>query len=57
MPRNKSCSGILIKMSMDLVRQYFGEETPESALCRPTVNRGMIFTDDNGRNTVLNRKG
>ncbi|UNC93203.1 NAD(P)/FAD-dependent oxidoreductase [Candidatus Contubernalis alkaliaceticus] len=48
LPRNKSCSGILIKKSMDLVRQYFGEDTPEFTMCKPTDNRGMIFTSDKG---------
>lgn len=30
LPRYKSCSGVLIKKSMDLVRLYFGEETPSA---------------------------
>ena len=33
MPRYKSCSGVLIKKSMDLVKTYFGEDVPESAMC------------------------
>ena len=33
MPRYKSCSGILIKKSMDLVEYYFGECIPSSATC------------------------
>jgi len=34
---------------MDLVRRYFGEDVPISATCTPVENRGMIFTDDTGR--------
>ncbi|MDD4510345.1 MAG: NAD(P)/FAD-dependent oxidoreductase [Oscillospiraceae bacterium] len=48
LPRYKSCSGILIKKTMDLVRRYFGEDTPQLALCAPHENRGMIFTTDKG---------
>ena len=49
LPRYKSCSGVLIKKSMDLVRLYFGEETPLHTMCTPTDNRGMIFTNDKGK--------
>ena len=49
MPRNKSCSGVLIKKSMDLVLQYFGEEVPAFTMCQPTDNKGMIFTNDKGK--------
>jgi len=49
MLRYKSWSGVLIKKSMELVESYFGEEVPESAICIPTENRGMIFTDDRGK--------
>lgn len=46
LPRYKSCSGQLIKKSLDLVREYFGEPVPELAACTPIENKGMIFTDD-----------
>jgi flavin-dependent dehydrogenase len=49
MPRNKSCSGVLIKKSVDLVSSYFGEEIPKFVMCLPNDNRGMIFTNDEGR--------
>lgn len=49
LPRYKSCSGILIRKTMDLVRRYYGQEVPLSATCTPAENRGMIFTDDQGR--------
>ena len=43
MPRYKSCSGQLIKKSLDLIVKYFGESVPESVTCAPMENRGMIF--------------
>ncbi len=57
MPRYKSCSGVLIKKSMDLVKTYFGEEVPMSALCTPTQNRGMVFTDDKGKEYRFEQEG
>ena len=41
MPRYKSCSGVLIKKPMELVKKYFGKAVPESAMCTPTDNRGI----------------
>lgn len=57
MPRNKSCSGVLIKKSMDLVRQYFGEDIPEFTMCKPTDNQGMIFTSDKGQEYRFEQEG
>ena len=57
MPRYKSCSGVLIKKSMELVKIYFGEEVPESAMCTPTDNRGMIFTNDKGKEYRFEQEG
>lgn len=57
LPRYKSCSGILIKKSMELVKLYFGEETPKSAMCTPVENRGMVFTDDKGREYRFEQDG
>ncbi len=48
LPRYKSCSGQLIKKSLDLVREYFGEDVPAYTACTPSENRGIIFTDDKG---------
>ena len=42
MPRYKSCSGQLIKKSLDLVQKYYGEPVPEFTMCAPEVNKGMI---------------
>ena len=57
MPRYKSCSGVLIKKSMELVKTYFGEDVPESAMCTPTANRGMIFTNDKGKEYRFEQEG
>lgn len=57
MPRYKSCSGVLIKKSIDLVKEYFGEDVPSSVMCAPTENRGMIFTDDKGKEYRFEQEG
>lgn len=57
MPRNKSCSGILIKKSMDLVEQYYGEPTPTFTMCEPTDNKDMIFINDKGREYRFEQEG
>ena len=57
MPRYKSCSGVLIKKSMELVKNYFGEAVPESAMCTPTDNRGMVFTNDTGKEYRFEQEG
>ena len=57
MPRYKSCSGVLIKKSMELVKSYFGEDVPESAMCTPTENRGIIFTNDAGKEYRFEQEG
>lgn len=49
LPRNKSCSGMLIKKTVDLVKKYFGEIVPDSVKCTPYDNCGMFFTDKNGK--------
>lgn len=57
MPRYKSCSGQLIKKSLDLVQKYFGEVVPVSTMCAPTENRGMILTVDKGRSYRFEQPG
>lgn len=57
LPRYKSCSGQLIKKSLDLVERYFGESVPESVTCSPAENRGMFFTDDIGRTFLFEQPG
>lgn len=57
MPRYKSCSGQLIKKTMDLVQAYFGEDVPASTMCTPTDNRGMILTNDKGDSFCFEQEG
>lgn len=57
LPRQKSCSGVLIKKSMDLVEKYFGEAAPLHTQCAPNDNRGMIFTTDEGREYKFEQPG
>ena len=48
LPRNKSCSGILIPKSVQLVSAYFHEEVPVRIMCTPYESKGMIFINDDG---------
>lgn len=57
MPRYKSCSGQLIKKSIDLVMAYYGEDVPEQVMCLPHENRGMIFTSDKGKEYRFEQPG
>lgn len=57
MPRYKSCSGQLIKKSIDLVMAYYGEDVPEHVMCLPHENRGMIFTSDKGKEYRFEQPG
>ena len=57
MPRYKSCSGQLIKKTVDLVQEYFGVAVPASVMCTPTENRGMIFTNDKGKEFRFEQPG
>lgn len=56
-PRHKSCSEQLIKKSLDLVKKYYGEPVPESVACSPIINKGMIFTDDEGKAYRFEQEG
>lgn len=57
LPRYKSCSGVLIKKSLDLVARYFGERVPQFTTCAPAENRGMIFTTDKGKEHRFEQDG
>lgn len=57
LPRTKSCSGILIQKSMDLVKRYYGEMPPPCTQCAPADNRGMVFTNDKGMEYRFEQKG
>ncbi len=57
LPRYKSCSGQLIRRSVELVEKYFGENIPNSVLCTPIENKGMIFTNDKGKSYCFEQSG
>lgn len=42
LPRYKSCSGILIQKTIDLVRRYYGKDVPLRATCTPVERRWRI---------------
>lgn len=47
-PREKSCSGLLIKKAIDIVESEFGK-IPDSVLCKPNINKGIIITNEEDR--------
>lgn len=57
LPRYKSCSGIVIERSMRFIEEQFGCAVPQSVTCTPVDNRGMIFTDDDGREYRFSSRG
>ncbi len=57
LPRYKSCSGILIQKSLNLISLYYKELVPESVMCTPAENRGMIFTNDKGKEYAFKQPG
>lgn len=57
MPRNKSCSGILIKKSVELIKLCFGADVPDSVKCEPFRSMGMILTDEKGREYRFEQEG
>lgn len=48
LPREKSCSGLLIKKAVDILENEFGK-IPGSVLCRPNINKGIIITNEENR--------
>lgn len=57
LPRYKSCSGILIQKSIELVQKYVRCSIPDSVTCLPKENKGMIFVDNNGREYKFEQPG
>ena len=53
MSRYKSCSGQLIKKTVDLVQEYFGVAVPALVKCTPSENRGLIFPNDKGKEVIF----
>lgn len=48
LPREKSCSGILIQKSVKMVEAEFGT-IPENVFSHPTINRGIVITNEAGK--------
>lgn len=44
-PREKSCSGILIKKSINMIKNEFGK-IPDSVLCKPDISKGILITNE-----------
>lgn len=57
LPRNKSCSGVLIQKTLGLIERVFGGEVPTFALCEPNESRGMILTDEYGQTERFEQPG
>lgn len=45
LPRDKSCSGVLIKKSVDILEKYFGE-IPENVKSTPYTTNGIVIFDE-----------
>jgi flavin-dependent dehydrogenase len=48
LPREKSCSGVLIQRSISFLEREFGP-IPSEVLCRPNVTGGLILVVENGK--------
>jgi len=48
LPREKSCSGILIQKSIKVVEKEFGK-IPERIFSQPVLNQGIIITNEEGQ--------
>ena len=57
LPRYKSCSGCLIKKSLELVELYFKANVPDSVTCAPAENKGMVFVNDKGKSFTFPQPG
>ena len=57
LPRDKSCSGLLISKTMELVRNHFSWPIPDNAQCTPRDNRGMVFFDETGKEYRFEQPG
>lgn len=57
LPRVKSCSGVLIQKTLDLVSRLYGGEIPDSVQCVPADQRGMVFFDEQGKEYRFEQPG
>ncbi|MDR1020155.1 MAG: NAD(P)/FAD-dependent oxidoreductase [Synergistaceae bacterium] len=56
-PREKSCSGLLIKKSIHLIQSYVNSLIPDTVTCEPRLNKGMKFYDENGKEYFFEQDG
>ncbi len=56
LPRNKSCSGVLIKRSKELVERYVGK-IPEAVTCAPAATRGIVIKTETGKEHAFGDDG
>lgn len=56
LPREKSCSGILIQKSVQMVEAEFGK-IPEMTFSHPQINQGIILTNEDGKTFRFESEG
>jgi len=56
LPREKSCSGILIRKSIQMVEKEFGE-IPNTVFSHPQINQGIIITNEKGKTFKFESEG
>ena len=57
LPRYKSCSGMIIAKTAELVKEYFQAEIPDKVKCTPYDNYGMVFVNDEGKEYKFEQRG
>lgn len=57
LPRYKSCSGMIIKKTVDLIERLYSSEIPDYVKCSPADNYGMVFANDEGKEYKFEQKG
>jgi flavin-dependent dehydrogenase len=55
-PREKSCSGILIERTIKFVENEIGK-IPDTVLCRPNITKGLILYDEENQPFEFESKG
>ncbi len=55
-PREKSCSGILIERTIEFIKNEFGE-IPDNVFCKPNITKGLILYDENNHPFKFESKG
>ncbi|AXV39851.1 NAD(P)/FAD-dependent oxidoreductase [Methanobacterium sp. BAmetb5] len=56
LPREKSCSGILIQKSVQMVEAEFGK-IPETTFSHPQINRGIVVNTEEGKTFRFESEG